>query len=308
MNDWRRWLPHPALVFVVVAWGLNFSLIKLVLEEMEPSVAAFLRYVVMMGVLYASCLALGIPLQYPTKQRARFIFAGFLANGFYMILFVEGMRTAGAAQGAIVLATAPVWVALFAILKKQEAFTAHMFVGGMLAFGGAVLTIVSGRVGEGDVVGALLVLASAVVWAWSVVLMRPLVVEGSPYGVFTLTFPGGAIALLPYTAFMVWRTGGKELTGEYWASISAAAWWSLAYLVIIAGVGAFAAYYKGLADVGPTKTSMTQFFITPTAALFAWVAFGGEFVLMQAVGMAVVVLGTLVASGRLWPGHLRKNM
>ena len=135
------------------------------------------------------------------------------------------------------------------------------------------------------------VLVSAVLWSWSVVLMRPLVIEGSPYTVFTLTFPGGLIALLPYGAWATWHTD--------WAAVKPATWWSLAYLVFIAGVGAFGAYYKGLADVGPTKTSMVQFYIPPTAAVFAWAVFGGEFVVWQAVGLAIVVAGVLVASGRL---------
>ncbi|HXH61755.1 MAG TPA: EamA family transporter, partial [Fimbriimonadaceae bacterium] len=60
------------------------------------------------------------------------------------------------------------------------------------------------------------------------------------------------------------------------------------------------AYYRGLADVGPAKTGMVQFFIPPTAAFFAWAVFGGSFVPLQAIGMAIVVLGTLVSSGRLW--------
>lgn len=302
MSKWPRWFPHPALVFVVLAWGVNFSIIKVVLDEMAPSVAAFVRFVAMMSALYVSCLALRIPLRYPEGQKGKFLFVGFLANGFYMVLFVEGMKTAGATQGAIVLATAPIWIALFAIMKGQDVFSGRLLLGGGLAFAGAVTAIVAGGGPvEGSALGALMVLCSAVVWAWSVVLMRPLVIEGSPYGVFTLTFPGGALALVPYTAYVVWRTGGIELTPEYWHSLSAPVWWSLAYLIVFAGIGAFAAYYKGLADVGPTKTSMVQFFIAPTAAIFEWLVFGGHFVVWQVVGMAVVVLGTLIASGRIGP-------
>jgi drug/metabolite transporter (DMT)-like permease len=100
------------------------------------------------------------------------------------------------------------------------------------------------------------------------------------------------LALVPYGAYATWKTD--------WAALSPQVWWGLAYLVVFAGIGAFAAYYKGLADVGPTKTSMTQFFITPTAAVFEWLVFGGRFVPLQAVGIVVVVAGTLVASGRLW--------
>jgi drug/metabolite transporter (DMT)-like permease len=293
MNVWPRWLPHPALVFVVLAWGVNFSVFKEVLREMEPSVAALVRFVVMIAVITVSCWVLRIPLRYPSGQLWRFAFAGFLANGLYMAVFVEGMRTAGATQGAIVLATAPIWIALFAILGRQESFSWRLLTGGVVAFVGAVTTIVAGggAVG-GSMVGALLVLVSAVIWAWSVVLMRPLVIEGSPYAVFALTLPWGAIALVPFGASATLRTD--------WSSVGPWGWWGLAYLVLFAGIGAFAAYYRALADVGPTKTGMTQFFIAPTAALFEWLVFGGPFVPMQAVGMAIVICGTLVASGRVW--------
>jgi drug/metabolite transporter (DMT)-like permease len=292
MRLWPRWFPHPALVFVVLAWGINFSVFKVVLRDLEPSVAALVRFVVMVVVLLVACRAMGIALKYPRGQFWRFAFAGFLANGVYMAVFVAGMRTAAATQAAIVLTTAPIWIATFAILLKQERFSWYLLIGGLVAFGGAVMTIVAGGgATEGSMVGALLVLLSAVIWAWSVVLMRPLVVDGAPFGVFALTLPWGAFALVPF--------GATATLATDWSAVSSGAWWGMGYLVVFAGIGAFAAYYKGLADVGPTKTGMTQFFIAPTVALFDWVVFRGPFVAMQAVGMAVVICGTLVASGRL---------
>lgn len=294
MRLWPRWFPHPALVFVVLAWGVNFSVFKVVLRDLEPSVAALVRFVIMVVVLLAACKAMGIALKYPRGQFWRFAFAGFLANGLYMAVFVAGMRTAAATQAAIVLTTAPIWIATFAILMKQERFSWHLMVGGLVAFGGAVMTILGGGGSvEGSTIGALLVLVSAVIWAWSVVLMRPLVMEGSPFGVFALTLPWGALALVPF--------GAQQTLATNWPAVTPGAWWGMGYLVVFAGIGAFAAYYKGLADVGPTKTGMTQFFIAPTAAMFDWLVFGGHFVLMQAVGMVVVIVGTLVASGRLGP-------
>lgn len=292
MRGWLRYLPHPALIFVVLVWGANFNIIKVAIAGVGPEAVALVRYLLMAVVLFATCVALRIPLKYPRGQVGRFFFAGFLANGLYMVFFVEGMKSAGAAQGAIVLATAPIWIALFAILKKQEVFTSRLAIGGFLSFSGAVLTIIAGG-GEvdGSAVGAILVLVSAVVWAWSVVLMRELVTEGSPYAVFTLSFPGAIVVMLPY--------GIKASLEVDWAGVSTDVWLSMAYLVFFAGVGGFAAYYKALADVGPTKTSMTQYFISPTAALFAWLVFGGEFVPLQLVGLAIVVFGTYIANARL---------
>ncbi len=292
MRPWPRNFPHPALVFVVVIWGLNFNIIKIAIAALGPDVVALVRYLLMMLVLFLTCKALRVPLKYPPGLAWKFLFAGFLANGVYMVAFVEGMKTAGAAQGAIVLATAPIWIALFAILKGQEKFTKHLFFGGLMAFGGAVTSILAGG-GEmgGDTVGALLVLVSALLWAWSVILMRPLVIEGSPYAAFTLSFPGALVVMVPYGLLATLKTD--------WSRVQPEVWWSMAYLVFLAGVGAFAAYYKALADVGPAKTSLTQYFISPTAALCAWLVFAGTFVPLQAVGLAVVILGTFIASGRM---------
>lgn len=286
-------MPHPALVFIVITWGINFSVIKIVLSDLDPSAAALTRYAIMLPALFLICWAFRVPLKYPEGQKWRYIFAGFMANGLYMVCFLEGMAKATATQGAIILATAPIWIALFAILKKQEVFTKHLAIGGALSFAGAVMVILAGGGSiEGSTEGALLVLVSAVLWAWSVVLMQPLVTTGSPFAVFTLTFPGGLIALLPY--------GLKATVQTDWAALPQKTWWALAYLIIVAGIGSFSAYYKGLADVGPAKTGMVQFFIPPAAAFFAWLIFSKPLVVWQIVGMAVVIAGTIVASGRLF--------
>ena len=293
MPRWPKAFPHPALVFVVLAWGLNFSIIKVILNEIQPSVAALVRYLAMLPILFLATRLMKIPLKYPEGQMWRYLFAGFIANGVYMVFFLEGMRTAGAIQGAIVIATMPIWIALFAILKGQAKFSKHLAIGSLIAFAGVVIVILgNGGNLEGSTGGMLLVLVSAILWGWSVSLMRPLVVQGSPYGVFALTFPGGLAALLPYGAWATWKTD--------WAAVSTNAWLGLAYLTVFAGVGAFSAYFKGLADVGPAKTSMVQYFIPPVAALFAWALFAEPIFPVQIVGMAIVVAGTVVSSGTLF--------
>ena len=293
MRFWPKAFPHPALVFVVLAWGLNFSVIKVILAEIQPSVAALVRYLVMLPILLLATRLMKIPLKYPEGQRWRYLFAGFIANGVYMVFFLEGMRTAGATQGAIVIATMPIWIAIFAIMAGQEKVAKHMAVGSLLCFVGVVVVILgNGGQVEGSVGGALLVLVSAVIWGWSVSLMRPLVVQGSPYGVFALTLPGGLAALLPYGAYATWKTD--------WAAVAPNVWLPMAYLTIVAGAMAFSAYFKGLADVGPARTSMVQYFIAPVAALCAWALFAEPISPVQFVGMAIVVAGSVIASGSLF--------
>jgi len=208
-----------------------------------------------------------------------------------MVLFLEGMQRTSAAQGAITLSTAPIFIGIFSVLARQERFRLTLLIGSMIAFAGvAVVVVAGGGQVEGSLLGTGLVLASAIVWAYSVIVVRPLLAGMHAISAFTLTFPGAAIALIPY--------GAKAVAETKWGEISFVGWIALGYLVLVAGVLAFVAYYRGVADVGPNATSMTQFFIPPTAALGAWLLLGQPMTVGQAIGLAIVIGGVVYASRR----------
>lgn len=83
-----------------------------------------------------------------------------------------------------------------------------------------------------------------------------------------------------------------------WAHLSWAAWGSMAYLIVIAGVGAFAAYYKGVADVGPAATSMTQYFVTPIAAISSALILKEAVMWNEIVGLVIVIAGVALTAKR----------
>ena len=210
-----------------------------------------------------------------------------------MVLFVEGMARVGAAQGAILLATAPIWISLFAILAKQEVLRWQLGAGLLVAYAGVATVVSTGsKSGDAPIAGIALVLASAVVWSISVVMMKPLLNGRPALGVFSATFPGGAIVLVPY--------GLKDLVTMDYSTVSWVGWASMAYLTLMAGVGAFAAYYIAVRDIGPARTGMAQYFIPVVAAFGAWILRGETILLLQWIGIAVVIGG--VALARVVPG------
>jgi drug/metabolite transporter (DMT)-like permease len=293
---------HPALAFVVVAWGLNFSVIKLCYRDLSPAATGLLRYILMAPLLAAWCAAAGLRLAYRPGEFWPYNFAGFLGSGAYMVLFLEGMRLAPPAQAAIALATAPLWTTLFSVGLGQDRWTPALGLGSATAFLG-VLTVVLGgveRQAHGHGAGVLLVFASAVVWAVSVVVYRPLLATDHPLRVLTLSLPGASVALLPY--------GWPALARTRLAEVSPLGWASLAYLVVVAGVLAFAAYYRGVADVGPSRSAMTQYFVPPTAAFGAYLVLGIPPAWTDLLGLLIVALGLWVASRSSQPtGGFKKS-
>lgn len=201
------------------------------------------------------------------------------------------MRTAPAALGAVALATAPVITTILSVLFRQETFTWRLLLGSLIAFSGVAMGVLSaGERSKGTMAGVLLVLASAFVWAVSVVMYRKLVTDLTPVRVLTLSFPGAFLMMVPY--------GLGPLTHTDWSAVTTQGWLAVAYLVVVAGVAAFAAYYKGLADVGPSRTSMTQYFTPPMAAIFAALIIHERLRTLEIVGLLVVIVGVAVAVWR----------
>lgn len=288
VTPFLRRLPHPALIFVVIAWGLNFSVIKIAYLEMSPQAVGLLRYLTMLPILVLWCVLAKQSLTYPKGMFLRLNLAGFVGSGAYMVMFLEGMRTAPAALGSMALSTVPIMTTVLSVLFKQERFTWRLLIGSVVAFGGVTLGILAmGSKSQGSVTGALLVLVSALLWAFSVIMYRKLLADMSAVRVLTLSFPGALLIMLPY--------GYSAVSTLDWGKVSSTGWLAMAYLVLIAGVGAFAAYYKGLADVGPARTSMTQYFVPPVAAIFASFLIKEKLVVMEVVALLVVIAGVATA-------------
>ena len=281
-------MPHPALVFVVVAWGLNFSVIKLAYHDISPQAVGLVRFVFMLPILLVWCIVAKQGLSYPSGKALPLLAAGFVGSGAYMVMFLEGMRTAPAALGAVALSTAPIITTFLSVLVKQEKFTWRLLFGSLIAFSGVAIGALSaGQSSKGAITGVILVLGSAILWSTSVILYRKILVDMTPIKAFALSFPGAAVALVPY--------GLQAALTAHWDKVSFRGWSALSYLVVIAGVGAFAAYYKGLADVGPARTTMTQYFVPPTAAIFASLLIHEKLFALEVVGLVIVILGVAIA-------------
>lgn len=282
-------MPHPALVFVVIAWGLNFSIIKVAYKDLDPAAVGLFRYLWMLPLLALCCKLAGEELRYPKGTALKLNLAGFVGSGAYMVFFLEGMRTAPPTLAAIALATAPIITMFLSVALRQERFSWRLLFGSLIAFGGvAVAVLDSESKSQGSLGGTLIVVCSAALWAVSIVLYKPLLKDIAPVRALTLSFPGAMIALLPY--------GIGKLVSTNWGAVSLNGWLALAYLIVIAGVGAFVAYYKGLADVGPARASMTQYFVSPVAALCSALVLRERVTINEILGLVIVIGGVALTS------------
>lgn len=269
------------MVGTVLAWGFNFVAVKMIYAQVSPPALGFGRHLLMWGCLAAICRVRGYSLAFPAGDAPRILLQGALAMGLYMILFLEGLRLTSPGVGAILLATAPIFTALFAAAARQEAFRWGVVVGGAVAVAGVALVVGTGH--GGTPLGAALIVGAAVVWSLGVVVSRPLVQKIGALRLLTLSMPGALPILAPYALLPTLATP--------WTTLDPLAWALFAHVVLLAGVLGFLGFYLGVRKIGGPATMLYQFFVPPTAMACAWWLLGEPVTLVQALGLAVIVLG-----------------
>lgn len=239
-------------------------------------------------LLVLFCLVRGESLKYG-RETLPVLWQGFLSMGVYMVLFLEGMQRTSPAEGAIILATAPIFVAIFSVIAKYERFSSGAILGSVIAFLGTSIVIAAGsKSGGGNLAGNFIILASSVVWAYGAVLSKPLVNRYSPIQSLTLSMPAALLVLLPY--------GLMDTIRMPWSALTSQSWWMLIHITLGAGLIGFIGFYEGVKAKGPAAAMMYQFFVPIIASVFSWLLMDQGLNGWQAFGLAVVILGVFIAS------------
>lgn len=295
---YTRYAPHVSsrvkainlpLVITMLCWGFNFVSMKLVYKQVPPDAVALVRWIPMW-----ICLAVWAKWRFgriwvDKDDLLRCLFVGFLSMGLYMALFLHGLKGTTPSEAAILLATVPILTPIIAVLFRQEKANGWAMVGAVVAFSGVGLLMSGGdQKLHGSLIANVMVLASAVVWALSTAIARPLLGKYPAGLVLTSSLPGA----LPLLLVM----GTRAALEVNWGGLETYVWWNLAQVVFASGVVAFLMYYLGIAQIGPSAATMYQFVVPPLSSLFAYAVFGTILAPLQWVGFAVVLAGVAFGS------------
>ena len=196
------WLPLAAVACTLVFWASAFVAIRHLGHDFTAGSLSLGRLLV--GSLCLAVVALSRGVVRPTgREWLPLVVIGLLWFGLYNVALNAGERMVDAGTAAMLIQVAPVLIALLAALFLGERFTLTLGIGLALAFGGVALIAFSSPAtepldgGGSYTIGVLLCLVSAVAYAVSVVLQKPLVRRLSAIQVTWLACTIGAISCLP---------------------------------------------------------------------------------------------------------------
>ena len=251
------------LAALTLAWGFNWTAMKVALSEVPPWTFRTLCLGLGSGVLFALLKAGGHSLAVPKGQWPRLWALAFFNITFWNVLVAFGLTLIPSGRAAILAYTMPVWAVPLSMWVLGERLTRRKLLGLVLGMAGLALLI-------GDVFaspGTLLLLGAAISWAIGTVLQKR----------FPMSMPNGA-----YTAWIM-LLGGVPIFAcaaafDDPAALRAIGLWpalGVLYNVLVAFAFAHWAWIK-IATSVPVSVFSISMLIIPVVGVLSGMLFLGE--------------------------------
>jgi drug/metabolite transporter (DMT)-like permease len=281
------------VVSTVLIWGINFSVIKVALRTFSPLAFNALRFGLATLLILAILYLRGESFRLARRDLLPVILLGLIGHTLYQLMFINGMALTTPANTSLLMATTPVFVAIYGWLLGSERVGVLAWIGVVLSFVGILLLILGSggeiSLGRGTLRGDLLILGAAMVWAAYTTGSKGLLTRYSPLKLTALSMLAGTPPLVLLSI--------PQLLRQEWPRVAPEAWLGLAYSLIFAVVVAYVAWYTSVQRVGNARTAIYSNLTPVVAVLVAWLALGDHLTWLQGVG-ATVVLSSIMLTRR----------
>ncbi|WP_307854185.1 DMT family transporter [Nocardioides palaemonis] len=287
------WLPVAAGAVTLVMWASAFVVIRHVAHDVSPGALGSGRLLVAALVVLPLVLRRGWVR--PTGREWALLALGGLGwFGVYNLALNAGERHVDAGTAAMIIQIGPVIVALLAVPLFGERLHAWLLAGMVVGFAGvAVIARGSSTDADASLLGVVLVLVAAAMYAVGVLTQKVLLRRLPSVQVVLVSFVIGAVTCLPLSGDLpgIVADGGAEL------------WW-IVYLGVFPTAVAFTTWAYALTHTDAGALSLTTFLVPLIATFIAWVAIDEVPPSLTFVGGALAIVGVLMTRRKPKPAPL----
>ncbi|MEO8491983.1 EamA family transporter [Pseudomonas sp.] len=294
-------LTYMKLASVTMIWGATFVAGRYLAADVEPLLAATLRFVLASVALLVFMAVARIRLVRPSiAQLVQLAMLGFFGIYFYNLCFFYGLHYINASRASLIVALNPAVIGLASWVLFKEHLGPGKLLGIALCLGGAGAVIVSRNPALLDGaanawIGDLLIFGCVVGWGAYSLFSRGLNRELGALQTVTWSILLGTLMLAATTAF------SGRLTVAAVQAIQLPQWLSLVYLGVLGSALAYILWYDGIRHIGATRAGVFIALNPLTAVICGAMLLGEQLTLPMLLGGAVILLGIFLCNKPLAP-------
>ena len=281
---------HVAAFAMILVWGISFLNTRVLLDAgLTPTEIFVARFTIAYLSLLVVCR---FKVKYTGwRDELLFVVCGVAGGSAYFIAENTALEYTLISDVAVLVSTAPLTTALMgAIFYRDERITWMTCLGMIIAFIGSVmLAMKNGLVWGDSIVGDLLALLAAFVWAFYSMALKRLNRTYTTLFITRKLFFYGVLSALPLLAM--------ESTRVDWATTlrQPEVWGNLLYLGLICSMAAYFIWGITVKRIGAVRAS-NYFYLSPIISMIsAAIWFGERTNAIAYIGCVLILAGVIMA-------------
>lgn len=287
-------------LLVVFIWGINFSFIKIGLQELPPILFSALRFLI---VAIPAILFVPFPKTSVWNVVGVGVFLGILKFG---LLFIAMHQDASAGIASLLLQAQVIFTILLSMLLFKETMNRYQAIGILVAFAGFSSFVLNASENV-TLTGVILIVAAAFFWSISNIIMKK---TGK---VNLLHFMVWACLIPPVPLFVASYIYESQQPVQLILASSTSTWLALAYVSYISTLIAFALWGWLLRNYQAAQVTPFALLIPIIGVIGSTLILGESLTTLELIGASFILLGLIVCvigkplTRLLWQ-HLRQSM
>ena len=265
-------------------WGAMYVVVKVVVEVVPPLELVWMRYLIAVIALGIIGIMMRQSWKIAKKDWLIIFLVGLIGNTISIVTQEMGTMLSTAQMGAIITATTPAFMVVFARLILKESITLKKCLSIALATIGVGIVVGNGQIDVTQQLGGLYLLLAALTWALMSVFVKKV---PSDYSQIVVTTYTSMIAVMLLTPFVLPRLKNLDLASVLQPTISG----GLLYLGIISTAGGFLLWNKGLQLMNASSGGLFFFFQPIVGTFLGWTLLG------ETIGLSFWIGSLLIFSG-----------
>ncbi len=274
------------LILASSIWGGMYVVVKVVVAVIPPLELVWMRYVVAIVAL----LVIGLLTKQKWKIEKRYLLLiiaiGIIGNTISILAQETGTMLSTAQMGAIITASTPAFMVIFARIILKESLTIKKGLSVFLATAGVVLIVGIGNMSMSNTLGGVSLVIAALTWALMSVLVKRV---PSDYSQIVVTTYATFVALIVLTPFVLPRLHAINFLELAHPTI----WGGLLYLGVVSTAGGFLLWNRGLQMLNASSGGIFFFFQPIVGTLLGWLLLGEKIGIMFWIGSFLILIGVL---------------